>query len=56
MVNRHVVTKQKAPSTKEVIRRIEDLLAVETTERGKAQLERSLEYWKGRRNHANRKV
>ncbi len=46
MVNRHVVTKQRAPSTKEVIRRIEELLAVETAEKGKAQLEHALAYWK----------
>lgn len=53
MVDRHVVTKQRAPSIKEIIKRIEDLLAAEATEKGKTQLEKSLGYWKGRKKAKN---
>jgi len=56
MVNRHVVTKQRAPSIKSIIERLEVQLAVEVDPKGREQLERYLDYWKGRRNHANRKV
>ena len=49
-VDRHVVTKQRSPSIKSIIQRIEADLKVETTEKGKAQLEKYLDYWKGRKN------
>ena len=48
MVNRHVVTKQRLPSTKSIIKKIEASLATETTPKGKAQLEKALDYWKRR--------
>lgn len=47
MVDRHVVTKQRAPSDKEMIRRVEAALAIEENPKGRAQLERALDYWKG---------
>ena len=52
MTDRHIVTKQRMPSTKSVIKRIETALAVEETTRGKVQLEKALDYWKRRRNEA----
>ncbi len=48
MVNRHVITKQRAPSIKTVLARIEAMLKVETTEKGRAQLEKSKDYWLSR--------
>ena len=42
MADRHVVTKQRAPSIKSMIGRLELLLEVEETERGKCQLENAL--------------
>ncbi|KKL53263.1 hypothetical protein LCGC14_2277210 [marine sediment metagenome] len=48
MVNRHVVTKQRAPSIKEMVRRTEALLEEETDPKGIKQLEGYLAYWKGR--------
>jgi len=56
MVDRHVVTKQQAPSIKSIIEGLEAQLAVEVDPEGREQLEKYLEYWKGRRNHANKKV
>jgi len=47
-MDRHVVTKQRMPSIKAVIERIEAALAVEVDPKGKAQLERALDYWKRR--------
>jgi len=55
MVNRHVVTKQRASSIRSIIKGIEDALLVEVVPKGKEQLEKYLEYWK-RRNHGNRKM
>ncbi len=46
MVNRHVVTKQRAPSIKSLIERIEAQLAMEIDPSGREQLEKYLEYWK----------
>ena len=44
MVDRHVVTKQRAPSIKSIILRIEDALKTEVDPKGKEQLEKYLEY------------
>ena len=49
MVDRHVVTKQRMPSIKSVIKGIEAELEKENTPEGKAQLERALDYWKRRK-------
>jgi len=46
MVDRHVITKQ--PSVKSTIKKIEAQLAFETDTRGKKQLQKALDYWKGR--------
>ena len=48
MVNRHVVTKQRAPSIKSIIKGIEDALLVKVDPKGREQLEKYLEYWKRR--------
>ena len=53
MVDRHVVTKQRSPSIKEVIARIEAMLVVETTEKGRAQLEKYLKYWERRKEESH---
>jgi len=47
-VDRHIVTKQRAPSIKTVIKKIEAALATEVDPKDKEQLERALDYWKGR--------
>jgi len=49
MVNRHVVTKQRAPSIKSIIERLEAQLAVEVDPEGREQLEKYLECWKRRK-------
>ena len=51
-MNRHVVTKQRAPSIKSLIAKIEAQLAIEVDPRGKAQLERALDYWKRRKEES----
>jgi len=58
MVDRHVVTKQRAPSIKSIIQRLEDALKTEVDPKGKEQLEKYLEYWKRRKeeSYAKRKV
>ena len=58
MVDRHVVTKQRAPSVKSIIQKIEDALKTEVDPKGKEQLEKYLEYWKRRKeeSHAKRKM
>ena len=57
MVNRHVVTKQRMPSIKTVIKNIEAALATEVDPKGKEQLEKYLEYWKRRKEEScQRKV
>jgi len=57
-MDRHIVTKQRAPSIKSLIAKIEAQLAIETDPKGKEQLEKYLEYWKRRKeeSHAKRKV
>ena len=50
MVDRHVVTKQRMPSIKSVIERIESELAKEVDPKGKEQLEKNLDYWKRRKD------
>lgn len=55
-VDRHVVTKQRSPSNREMVRRCEALLEKEETEAGRAQIEKALTYWKEqakRRRHDN---
>lgn len=51
--NRHVVTKQRMPSIKTVIKNIESALASEVDPKGRTQLERALDYWNRRRNETN---
>jgi len=48
MVDRHVVTKQRAPSIKSIIAGLEAQLAVEVDPQGREQLEGYLEYWRRR--------
>ena len=55
-MNRHVVTKQRMPSIKSIIKGIEDALAVEADPKGREQLERYLDYWKRRRKSCQIKV
>jgi len=58
MVDRHVVTKQRSPSIKSIIQKIEDALKTEVDPKGKEQLEKYLEYWERRKeeSRAKRKV
>ncbi len=46
MVNRHVVTKQRAPSTKSMIARIEVKLAMELTPEDRSYYEYALDFWR----------
>ena len=55
MVDRHVVTKQKAPSIRSIIGGIEDALKTEVDPEGREQLEKYLEYWKGRKHNVRPK-
>ena len=48
-MDRHVITKQRMPSIKTVIKNIEAQLAMEMDPKGREQLERYLDYWKRRK-------
>jgi len=47
-MDRHIVTKQRMPSIKSLIKNIEAQLAMEVNPKGKEQLEKYLGYWKRR--------
>ncbi|KKN76946.1 hypothetical protein LCGC14_0365980 [marine sediment metagenome] len=47
MTNRHVVTKQQAPSIKSIIAELEAQLEIEVDPKSREQLMKYLEYWEG---------
>lgn len=47
-IDRHVRTKQRAPSNKEMVRRCEAWLKTETDPAERAKTEQAIAYWKGR--------
>ncbi len=46
MVDRHIRTKQRPPSIKTIITRLEAKLEVEETTKGKEDIQRYIDYWK----------
>lgn len=51
MVDRHLITRQRKPSIKSIIEKIEAAIETEVDPAGREQLEKYLDYWKRRRNH-----
>ena len=56
MIDRHVRTKQRAPSIRSIIARLEKMLEIETSEEGRILLQRGIDYWKGQQRHRSKGV